>query len=369
MLARPATFRDPGTPDQIVMEQNNLTHFPSQPWCKMCVESRGHDSPHREQSKVDAVVPQLQLDYGYMEDGGPLQMACFLVGTDTSSGAIHATMVPDSKKMDMPYVVTTTAKWVRDLGYERFCRHGDKEGVLQLLLDKVAKECRPEGQDWQILRQVSPTQSHQSNGAAEKAVSTVRGLAGTNLAVIKDKIPYFAVTTMLPWTIRHAAWILTTYNVRRDTRTTPYEKIRGQKIQKRDSSIGEQILARRPGANVNQLVQPWLTGLWLGRDTLSAEHLIGTAAGVHVKQRSSLQEPARWVPQHWMPCSSHRRPHIWIFPAALVYRDQRARNQIKPERCSDSSRFLQHQPRIQKQFQRRRRRMITVSQRREDVKR
>ena len=99
----------------------------------MRVESRGHDSPHREQSKIDAVVPR------YMGDGGPLQIACFLVRADTSSGSIHATMVPDSKKMDMPYVVPATAKWVRDLEYERFCLHGDKEGVLHLLLDKVAK--------------------------------------------------------------------------------------------------------------------------------------------------------------------------------------------------------------------------------------
>ena len=166
----------------------------------MRVESRGHDSPHREQSKIDAVVPQLQC-------GGPLQIACFLVGADTSSGAIHATMVPDSKKMDMPHVVAATTKCVRDLEYERFCLHGDTEGVLQLLLDKVAKECRPEGQDWQILRQVSPTQSHQSKRAAEKAVSTVRGLARTYPAIIKDKIPSFTVTThspVLPWTIRHA---------------------------------------------------------------------------------------------------------------------------------------------------------------------
>ena len=61
----------------------------------------------------------------------------------------------------MPHVVAGTAKWVRDFGYERFCLHGDEEGVLQLLLDRVAKECRLEGQDWQILRQASPTQSHQ----------------------------------------------------------------------------------------------------------------------------------------------------------------------------------------------------------------
>ena len=79
-----------------------------------------------------------------MGDGGPLQIACFLVRADTSSGAIHATTVPDSKKMDMPYVVAATAKWVRDLRYESFCLHGDEEGVLQLLLDKMSKECRLE---------------------------------------------------------------------------------------------------------------------------------------------------------------------------------------------------------------------------------
>ena len=138
MPVRLATLQDPGTPDQIVMEQHSLTHFPCQPWCKMCVESRGRDSPHRKQSEIDAVVPQLQFEYGYMGDWRP-SAACFLVGADTSSGAIHATMVPDSKKMDMPCVVAATAKWVRDLVYERFCPHGDKEGVLQLLQDKRCK--------------------------------------------------------------------------------------------------------------------------------------------------------------------------------------------------------------------------------------
>ena len=114
MPPRPSTLKDPGTSDQNVMAQ-----FPSQPWCKMCVESRGHDSPSREQSITDAVLPQLQFDYGYMSDGRPLQIACFLVGADTSCGAIHTTMVPDSKKMDMPNVVATTAKWVRDLVYSQ----------------------------------------------------------------------------------------------------------------------------------------------------------------------------------------------------------------------------------------------------------
>ena len=112
MPSRLATLEDPGTPDQIVLDQHNLTHFPSLSWCKVCVEFRGRDSPRREQSKRDAVVPQLPFECGYMGDRGPLQIACFLVGTDTSSRPMFATMVSDSKKMDMPYVVAGTAKCV-----------------------------------------------------------------------------------------------------------------------------------------------------------------------------------------------------------------------------------------------------------------
>ena len=42
---------------------------------------------------------------------------------------------------------------------------------------------------------------------------------------------------------------------------TPYEKIRGQKYRKEILPLGEQILARLPGANVNQLLPLWVTGL------------------------------------------------------------------------------------------------------------
>ena len=47
----------------------------------------------------------------------------------------------------------------------------------------------------------------------------------------------------------------------------------------------------RPGANVNQLLQPWVTGLWLGRHTLSDEHLIGNLPGRPRLQRPAYEEP------------------------------------------------------------------------------
>ena len=38
------------TPDRIVLDEHSMTHFPSQPWRKVCEESRVRDSPHREQA-------------------------------------------------------------------------------------------------------------------------------------------------------------------------------------------------------------------------------------------------------------------------------------------------------------------------------
>ena len=86
---------------------------------------------------------------------------------------------------------------VRDLGMKAFV-YTETGGVVQLLLDKVARECRPEGKDRQILRQVSLTQPSEQRSRGGKAVSTVRGLAGTFGSFSKTNISYFEVTTHSP---------------------------------------------------------------------------------------------------------------------------------------------------------------------------
>ena len=42
---------------------------------------------------------------------------------------------------------------------------------------------------------------------------------------------------------------------------TPHEKIHGQKYRKEILPLGEQVLARRPGASDNQLLHSWVTDL------------------------------------------------------------------------------------------------------------
>ena len=220
------------------MEQHSLTHFPSQSWCKMCVESRGRDSPHPEQSKIDAVVPQLQFDYGYMGDGGPLQIVCFLVGADTSSGAIHASTrrwCPTPRRWTCPmlwrqqpngcltwsmkaFVYIETKKEF----FSCYWRKWQKNVVLKDKTGKFHDKCHPQRaiRAMEQLRKPSPQCVDSSEHIWQFS---------------KTIIPSFEVTThspMLLWTIRHAAWTLTRYNVRRDTRMTPYVKIRGQNYKK-----------------------------------------------------------------------------------------------------------------------------------------
>jgi len=206
---RPATLRSPGAPEPQEIEMHNLTHFPSKPWCSICVEARGHDSPHTEQPHVDAVIPVLQFDYGYMGDTTDAvnPPACFLVGADTSSGAYMAVQVPmleGGKKVEasgdflVPHVTTTVERWIKDLGYTKFLLHGDKEGTLQASLDKVAKNVCPPDQQWQILRRASPVKSSQSSGGAEKGISTIRGLARTYLSQLKKNVPPSPSSRTLP---------------------------------------------------------------------------------------------------------------------------------------------------------------------------
>ena len=58
MPSRPATLNDPGTFEQILLESAQLDTFPESALAQSVRRnSRGRDSPHREQSKIDGVVP------------------------------------------------------------------------------------------------------------------------------------------------------------------------------------------------------------------------------------------------------------------------------------------------------------------------
>ena len=78
-----------------------------------------------------------------------------------------------------------------------------------------------------VITRASPTHSHESNGGAERAVQSVRGLARTLVTQVEHRtgLAFGADSPLWLWAFRHAGWILTRFGRRRDTGMTPYAKL------------------------------------------------------------------------------------------------------------------------------------------------
>ena len=70
--------------------------------------------------------------------------------------------------------------------------------------------------------------AHTSNGRAERTVQTLRGLARVYLEQIKERtrVTFNTKSCWWTWALRHPAWVYNRCHVRKDTRMTPYAKIR-----------------------------------------------------------------------------------------------------------------------------------------------
>eukprot|EP00975_Prorocentrum_lima_P033290 6986154-Prorocentrum_lima.AAC.1 len=81
----------------------------------------------------------------------------------------------------------------------------DREPGILALATAVRDKVIAEGKAEQVVLQASPRGSHESNGAAERTVQQVRGMARVFLEYIKDRtseeFPWWT------WALRRAAWV------------------------------------------------------------------------------------------------------------------------------------------------------------------
>ena len=142
-----------------------------------------------------------------------------------------------------------------------------------MLLWKVARECRPEGQRL----------AHSTSGVPDTEPSALLRSGEGHLYCVHSCSHILGSHQRQDPVFRHDAR-LANVAVDHQTRCVGSDKIqrapRDPKIQERDPAVG----CTSPRAP--QVLQPWVTGLWLGRDTLRGEHLIGTVGRSHEKLRS-----------------------------------------------------------------------------------
>ena len=138
------------------------------------------------------------------------------------------------------------------------------------------------GTKWCSNQTTSQPSRHQSNGAAENAVRRIESLTRTYVCVLQEKIGYKvdSKSIILPWLVRHAAYVLNRY-IKRDDGRSAWARLRGKECDSPLAQIGETVdfkIVRGEMAKTGARVGPW--ELSWGRTDESDEVIVGTAAGI-----------------------------------------------------------------------------------------
>ena len=89
--------------------------------------------------------------------------------------------------------------------------------------------------------------------------------------------------------MRHGVFLLNPFAVKASGRT-PYEELHMTRYNSPLLQFGESVLARRIMDEKGKLASKWEVGIWLGRSTVTNEHLVGCPTGV-IKVRTVKRRP------------------------------------------------------------------------------
>ena len=116
----------PETPSAKYREGHELTHFPTEPWCSVCVRANGVDERHLRrpagecaQDQGVGYMPVVQYDYAYVSsgyaEGQQVKMRTIL---DTSTDYGTACVIDVKGAGDM-YAIASAVSFLKELGCAR----------------------------------------------------------------------------------------------------------------------------------------------------------------------------------------------------------------------------------------------------------
>ena len=123
-----------------------------------------------------------------------------------------------------------------------------------------------------------------SNGAAERAVQAVEGMARTLRLDLLDRTNV-AVGSDLPitsWMVRRAAWLLSHFQAGTVDGKTAHARQLGKPFESLVLPFAERVMWNDPTIQPAKLTSSWGCCLWLGRSQTGNAHLIGTRVGIVV---------------------------------------------------------------------------------------
>ena len=123
-----------------------------------------------------------------------------------------------------------------------------------------------------------------SNGKIERAIRDVKNLVRTLRSSLESRIGQKITlgSSIVPWLIRHAAYLITRCRVRSHGKTA-LQLMKGRTSLTELAPFGEAILFKIPktGDAIGSFEDRWESGIWLGCTIRDGMTLIGTPSGVY----------------------------------------------------------------------------------------
>ena len=306
--------RDPGQPSKAEREAHNLTHCPYRSWCEHCVRGQAIGRPHRKITGEAAImeVPRVILDYAFLQqdmakeregdehesEHAEIERSSMkiLVMVETECDSIWAYTVENKGSMMEPWLAPRICEDLATvgLGKGRIIVKADQEPAIVDLQKEISRTRADAG----TALDSSRVGDSDSNGKIERAIRKLKGIIRTIRSGLEAEVGerIDLESPIIPWLVRHAAYILSRSEVKEDGKTA-LQRMKGRKTTGVLTNFGETVLFKMPRTRVTigDFEDRFSEGTWVGLAVRSGEHVVANAHGTF-RTGAIMRKPAdaRW---------------------------------------------------------------------------
>ena len=297
---RPVTLGQPKLPSLEEQEVHNVTHWPYAAWCQACVASRAReDKRESSDKKEDAGKSVIELDFCYThtgeedkEDGraeetgaGKVverqdQFGTCLVMTAATTKSIHVVPVPTKGSASLKTITEEVVRFsLENSSRDRCTIQADSERATRQILRSAQQVRNVMGLQTEI--RLTGAGQHASNGQVERAVQTVRRMAGCIRCFAEDRarIDIGGSFHVFPWAFKRAAFLINRFRVLDCCNKTSFELAPGHLYNGKLAIFGESVMFKRlvkyKGSNILE------RGVWVGKHPFNDNHIVLTSNGAY----------------------------------------------------------------------------------------
>ena len=303
-------IRSPNTPTAAERAEHEVTHWPYRNWCDCCVKARATGQQHRSMKGeyAESTVARVLMDYGFLheeetikegEHGSEVEAKVsmtVMVMLETLCSSVWAYAIEAKGATSLDWLASKVVEDIETVGMskERIITKTDQEASIVQLQQEVARQRTAAG----TALENSRVGDSDSNGKIERAIREVKGMIRTFRGHIEEKTgePVKLDDAIVPWIVRHAAYVITRCRVDEDGKTA-MQKIKGRKVNVPMIPFGEAVLFKLPKVPrmPGDFNDRFEIGVWVGCTVRSGEHLVATQGGVF-KASSVLRraQDKRW---------------------------------------------------------------------------